>query len=499
MNAAKLREYYQQTQLLLSELQALGSDSYGIDRANSKHQQLARLAVQLQNGAETLPEQDLRAIWKERFAKLHEDLVSLTALRLQREGQSGEQFWDGCVRLLYAGASAYIQRETELATLQAQESTHEEKRVNLETALQTSTQQRESTSKENLELRTRVVVLQQEIQRRDADARDLQQQLQAVTRERDGLRSEREKLLMDCERSTQALDRQAKVIGQLMERSESSVRERDEAVSTLKQVDEDNHVLRVNLHQHTLVVEKLIGLNTEVMDAANQNALVREKLEKQLTEKLKLEEKTDHNGLGEHEHGPEDSCEDDSVPISTLPLSTLPLSLPQEDNELPASRALDSNGYKGVFHAHYPWSRKAIEGNLVSESSSKTVNTGGDSRRDHHKSFEETNNERTSREEIEKRDQNATEIVSKQTQRPIAWTSDMLELRNKPSLEETQTSNGNNGVTKEEEEENGTQIRPSATMGARSILKGIGGRARGFLSYVAGADNVATVEQERTN
>lgn len=46
---------------------------------------------------------------------------------------------------------------------------------------------------------------------------------------------------------------QTKVIAQLMERSEFSIKERDEAVNTLKQVDEDNHTLRVNLHHHTLV------------------------------------------------------------------------------------------------------------------------------------------------------------------------------------------------------------------------------------------------------
>ena len=46
---------------------------------------------------------------------------------------------------------------------------------------------------------------------------------------------------------------QTVVIKQLMERSESSGKERESAVATLSQVDEDNHVLRVNLHQHTLV------------------------------------------------------------------------------------------------------------------------------------------------------------------------------------------------------------------------------------------------------
>ena len=65
MNAAKLREYYQQSQLILSELQAVGADAYGRDRTNAKHQNLVCLAVRLKLGAESITDKDSRAIWLE--------------------------------------------------------------------------------------------------------------------------------------------------------------------------------------------------------------------------------------------------------------------------------------------------------------------------------------------------------------------------------------------------------------------------------------------------
>ena len=65
MNAAKLRDFYQQSQLILSELQAVGADAYGRDITNAKHQNLVCLAVRLKLGADSMTDKDSRAIWTE--------------------------------------------------------------------------------------------------------------------------------------------------------------------------------------------------------------------------------------------------------------------------------------------------------------------------------------------------------------------------------------------------------------------------------------------------
>eukprot|EP00850_Spirogloea_muscicola_P013659 SM000094S24676 [mRNA] locus=s94:67681:69847:- [translate_table: standard] len=161
-----------------------------------------------------------------------------------------------------------MESEVEQARLQATSVAEQQSRA--EAALEAALQQKDAAAKEVLELRTRAVVQQQDIRRRDEDAQDLVQQLQAAVRERDQLRCQKDKLAEQSARYAQILERQATVIGQLMEQSEDNVKERDDAVQTLRQVDEDNRTLRFNVGKHSQVIEKLIEVNAEMMEAANR-------------------------------------------------------------------------------------------------------------------------------------------------------------------------------------------------------------------------------------
>eukprot|EP00850_Spirogloea_muscicola_P019477 SM000191S05226 [mRNA] locus=s191:205760:208553:+ [translate_table: standard] len=183
-------------------------------------------------------------------------------------------------RKQYVGAEEHRMMESEVEQARLQATSVAEQQSRAEAALEAavgglpssmpSLQQKDAAAKEVLELRTRAVVQQQDIRRRDEDAQDLVQQLQVAVRERDQLRSQKDNLAEKSARYAQILERQATVIGQLMEQSEDNVKERDDAVQTLRQVDEDNRTLRFNVGKHSQVIEKLIEVNAEMMEAANR-------------------------------------------------------------------------------------------------------------------------------------------------------------------------------------------------------------------------------------
>eukprot|EP00271_Cylindrocystis_brebissonii_P013185 TRINITY_DN32818_c0_g1_i1.p1 TRINITY_DN32818_c0_g1~~TRINITY_DN32818_c0_g1_i1.p1 ORF type:complete len:532 (-),score=153.78 TRINITY_DN32818_c0_g1_i1:683-2278(-) len=522
MNSARLREYYSQTQLLLSELQALGSESYGNERANAKHQQLARLAVLLRHGAEALTDKEARAIWEERASKLHNDLVAVTAVRLQREDQSVELFWAGCVHLLYAGVAIQLQQDAEVAALQEEMKAQQAEYAKLQAALQSLQEQREAAAKENLELRMRAVVQQQDIQRREADTRDHHAEWQTAVRERDALLGERQKLVAEVSKTAQELERQAKVIGQLMERSEVSLKERNAAVETLKQVDEEHHILQVNLHQHTLVVEKLIGLNTELMESANYNMKLKEDLKREV-EQLRKENNVKGGPAEAFSPAPgpgperEQGGKDEAVPVSISPQGheeAFTRTSPRRDAAAPAGPAAGARGFAGLRGAwlgggggkvHPMRELEKAEEIRVEEDENGAAGRAADLPADEEEGRRGKAGDRRAAQDPLAREAGGDEppTTPPTGTRPIqpkkVWTSDMLPLAFQPAPVE----NGRNGASSCEEshgglsgsfhpgegldeEEEGGGVVPAA------LLKEMGGRARGFLSYIAGADKTDT-------
>jgi hypothetical protein len=116
-------------------------------------------------------------------------------------------------------------------------------------------------TRELLELRTKAVVQQQETQRKTQDLRDLTQRLQAVTKERDEMAAHLSRGPGAVGTSGDGGDANTAV---------SASSDLADAKAERDKLLEANHVLSVNLRQHGEVVEKLIGLNSELMDKANE-------------------------------------------------------------------------------------------------------------------------------------------------------------------------------------------------------------------------------------
>ena len=248
---------------------------------------LASHIRRLQTAATSLPDAQ-RSMWDQRTGWAHQELTQLTSERL-RDPASGAPDPDAVVRLVYAcadavgavdagkaSAEAALARETTARVVaEARAASLEESARGSEAAAETAA----AATRELLELRTKAVVQQQETQRRAQDLRDLQQRLQAVTRERD-------EMAAHVSRGTgagagagggggnrtrdTAVDDDASP-GETFgaDRLAALTAERDKLL-------EANHVLSVNLRQHGEVVEKLIGLNSELMDRANEERAARD-------------------------------------------------------------------------------------------------------------------------------------------------------------------------------------------------------------------------------
>ena len=245
---------------------------------------LASHIRRLQTAAASLPDAQ-RSMWDQRTGWAHQELTQLTSERL-RDPASGAPNPDAVVKLVYACADAVgavdagkASAEAALARETAARAAAEARAASLEESARGSEAAAESASqatRELLELRTKAVVQQQETQRRAQDLRDLQQRLQAVTRERD-------EMAAHVSRGTggggagggaQLAGDGAQLAGETI--GADSGRSLAALTAERDKLLEANHVLSVNLRQHGEVVEKLIGLNGELMDRANEERAARD-------------------------------------------------------------------------------------------------------------------------------------------------------------------------------------------------------------------------------
>eukprot|EP00898_Chlorokybus_atmophyticus_P001373 jgi/Chlat1/2236/Chrsp17S08723 len=266
MDAARLREWQQQAVALADEV-----------RAHARTVELSRVfelvcAVwRVQSGAAALSDADARAIWEKRAKRLHQDVVSLTAERLTAVQETGGEFWDACVQLLYAGADTLEAAARERVAAEAALQAEQEQRT-----LAASTASQQNFTKENMELRTKVVVQQQDVQRKEQEMRDIVAKLQIALRERDGLKSEADKANEELVRLNHTVEHQTKVIATLMEASETTSKMREQLATSEEQLEQENNALHVSLNQQTKVLEKLIELNAELMEFQNKVMLASE-------------------------------------------------------------------------------------------------------------------------------------------------------------------------------------------------------------------------------
>ncbi|XP_057853494.1 uncharacterized protein LOC131063625 [Cryptomeria japonica] len=207
------------------------------------------------------------SIWKKRVDDLHGQLVSSVVKFLQQFNQPKEQYGNACLSLLYVGAEACERFEKENKTLFSQLSLEREKCAKLNKIFQS--QLKDSALKENLELRTCLVVQQQKMIQNEAETRKLEQRLQTALAENNGLHREKQRLAEERKRNLQILERQAAAISQLMDECENNAKEKDQALKSLKMINEDNKILTMNLERHSKVIEDLMNVNAEMIKAAN--------------------------------------------------------------------------------------------------------------------------------------------------------------------------------------------------------------------------------------
>ncbi|KAH9318677.1 hypothetical protein KI387_020446, partial [Taxus chinensis] len=207
------------------------------------------------------------SIWKKRVDDLHDKLISSVVKFLQQFIQPKEQFGNACLSLLYVGAEACERFEKDNKTLLTQLSLEREKCAELNKRFQS--QLKDSALKENLELRTRLVVQQQKMIQSEAETRELVQRLRTTFAENNALHKEKERLAEERKRNLQILERQAAAISDLMHECENNAKEKDQALKSLKMINEDNKILTMNLERHSKVIEDLMNANAEMIRASN--------------------------------------------------------------------------------------------------------------------------------------------------------------------------------------------------------------------------------------
>lgn len=259
MDFAKARQSYETVFSLLRELK----DEQSVPQLfrAARHVFSLNTFVSRQGGT------DSGSIWKERVDDLHGQLASAVVKFLQQFSQISEQYGNACLSLLYVGSEACERFEQEKEALLTQLTLERGKNAELNKTLES--QLKDSALKENLELRTRLVVQQQNTMQREAETRELVQRLQKTLAEKNALYIEKERLAKERTRNFQILERQATAISQLMDESENNAKQKDQALDSLKMINEDNKIMTMNLERHSKVIEDLINVNAEMIDAAN--------------------------------------------------------------------------------------------------------------------------------------------------------------------------------------------------------------------------------------
>ena len=263
------RQLHNSAQEDAKALRALELGPASESEATSLVLSLASRIRQLQTAAASLLDAQ-RSMWDQRTGWAHQELTQLTSERV-RDHATGSIDPDAVVRIIYACADALAVVEAGKAAAEAAMATEtsartvaEARAAELEESARGSEAASEAASvatRELLELRTKAVVQQQETQRKTQDLRDLTQRLQAVTKERDEMAAHLSRGPGAVGTSGGGGDANT-VVSASSDLADANA-ERDKLL-------EANHVLSVNLRQHGEVVEKLIGLNIELMDKANE-------------------------------------------------------------------------------------------------------------------------------------------------------------------------------------------------------------------------------------
>ncbi|GAQ88675.1 hypothetical protein KFL_004510020 [Klebsormidium nitens] len=500
MEAARLREWYSAAQALIAELGSKSADPESQRNPDfdlhNKHFHLYRLVHRIKKGAGKVKQGESRAIWSERAGTLQAEVQELTRSIIQNADK------DTVPSLLAAGASTAEGLESDKASLQESVQAAKYTCEALEATISEHASAREQEAATLLELRTRTVVLQQDVRQREADARELVQRLQGAVKEKEALAGEKERMEEDVRARAQLAESQGQVIAQLMADSEESKRELEGLRKRVTEAEQEAHVLRVNLGNHGQVIEKLILLNSEMMEAGNKYAAWKETHEaggaksnetgedgekrtnvsgdrrgpteegaagssngvagEGTRERRGVETGARKQAVRAEESRTEAGASDDELPVSGTSAETggkefaanrRPQGLSEESDEVDKrpsirveSRKPGQDSKSGDARAK-PVDRDQEAGGGVEAQSAQSSTSNG----------------------------HAAEIPRK----PLKWTSDMLPLSQRPTSPPPQRDEAPQG-------------QPDAAGWVGSKIQGVGGRARGLLNYVAGMDKAPT-------
>uniref|UniRef100_A0A061S1R3 Uncharacterized protein n=1 Tax=Tetraselmis sp. GSL018 TaxID=582737 RepID=A0A061S1R3_9CHLO len=283
--SGRQRQLLSEAQKVVGELKELppnGTASNAQDPSLAKLAKLSRLVKRIRDDTASFADASMRSMWEQRSLWMHQELVQLTAERLTAVDPA--EYWDKVVSLMYASAEQHLSVSKDKAALESRvdDLTEEleaskkraaelEERIASHSCASTA-EDAGALSQEVLELRTKLLVAQQELQRRASDSREIEHRTETWSNEREELRRRLQQLEDERARERQAGGRQSEVITTLMQESEGLKRHLEGALSRCAELEGHQRTLSVNLENHARVVEKLIELNAELMDSANTRA-----------------------------------------------------------------------------------------------------------------------------------------------------------------------------------------------------------------------------------
>ena len=284
-----VRKAHEIAQSLCREIRAIGegddahahADSIGGGVLFDKLWQLAGQLGVLRRSVGNIEDGQQRTNWTQRWRWMHEEFIALAGEHLQDPSapppDPNDAFWSRTAELLYAGslrtvgAAESVSRakhelasvQAELRAMHAQVADRDERlRIANERIVVLERERAESAaaaaasehgnSKEVLEMRTRLIVLQQEMSRKAGEAAKLAEQHTALVAERDALRAKAEM----GQATDQAVSEQAKA-------------ESIELRQRVARLEEHNVALSESVLKQSGVVERLIELNEELAAAHN--------------------------------------------------------------------------------------------------------------------------------------------------------------------------------------------------------------------------------------
>ncbi|EFJ48920.1 hypothetical protein VOLCADRAFT_90230 [Volvox carteri f. nagariensis] len=274
VDSGRQRSLLQNAQALVAELRALPLDPATTRASYPRMFELVRLVRRYGEATAALPADETRAMWEQRGQWLQEEVCGLAQERIYSPEQ--QQYWGNLLLLLFTGAEACDKALREKMELELSLQAHVRQVSELQDQLKGARAQAEQAAQrtsvppdvaeELLSLRSKVAVLGGELDKGRGELAAAQQQMQLLAAERDALRQQVELVRSELTSAQSTAASRLEVIQQLMQRTETSSSQGQAAAAELSKLQ---------------VIEKLVELNSELMDNLNTAAATAEVKSKQ--------------------------------------------------------------------------------------------------------------------------------------------------------------------------------------------------------------------------